>query len=177
MQFRKISLSVIGALGLIAGPLFAQTAPAPTPAAPVPTQPQVSMQSATSAAQHLPDDRVKATLAAYKDWLEKLDQRHAVAGLATAVVVDDKVVFEHTLGYANASTQEPVTPDTVFRLASLSKAFATAVAGVLVNDGKFSWDTKLADVLPFFKLKDAAAAEKATVRDILGQRLGLPRNT
>ena len=80
MQFRKISLSVIGALGLIAGPLFAQTAPAPTPAAPVPTQPQVSMQSATSAAQHLPDDRVKATLAAYKDWLEKLDQRHAVAG-------------------------------------------------------------------------------------------------
>ena len=92
------------------------------------------------------------------------------------MVVDNKVVYEHTLGYANASTAEPITPETVFRLASLSKAFATAVAGVLVNDGRFSWDTRLADVLPFFKLKDAAAAEKATVRDILGQRLGLPRS-
>lgn len=168
MQFRNIFLSIAGILGLAGGPLLAEAATAPA---------QVSMQSATPAPQHLPEERVKATLAAYKDWLEKLDQRHAVAGLATAVVVDDKVVFEHTLGYANATTQEPVTPETVFRLASLSKAFATAVAGLLVSDGRFSWDTKLADVLPFFKLKDAAAAEKATVRDILGQRLGLPRNT
>jgi beta-lactamase class C len=168
MQFRNLFLSIAGILGLASGPLLAEPAAAPA---------QVSMQSATAAPQRLPEERVKTTLAAYKEWLEKLDQRHAVAGLATAVVVDDKVVFEHTLGYANATTQEPVTPETVFRLASLSKAFATAVAGLLISDGRFDWDTKLADVLPFFKLKDAAAAEKATVRDILGQRLGLPRNT
>lgn len=167
MQFRKIFLLIAGALGSSSAPLFAHAA---EPA-------QVAMQSATTAPQHLPPERIKTTLAAYQEWLERLEQRHAVAGLATAVVIDDKVVYEHTLGYANATTQEAITPETVFRLASLSKAFATAVAGVLVNDGKLSWDTKLADVLPFFKLKDAAAAEKATVRDILGQRLGLPRNT
>ncbi|MGO4702326.1 serine hydrolase domain-containing protein [Dyella sp. 2RAB6] len=193
MQFRHIFLLIAGALGLAGSPLPAEAASAPAQASspqaplpqavlptqvtPPPTQPQVSMQSANPAPQHLPDERIKATLAAYQDWLQKLDERHAVAGLATAIVVDNKVAYEHTIGYANASTQEPITPETVFRLASLSKAFATAVAGVLVNDGRFSWDTKLADVLPFFKLKDAAAAEKATVRDILGQRLGLPRNT
>ena len=104
-------------------------------------------------------------------------ERDAVAGLATAVVVDGKVVFEGSIGYANAATKQPVTPETVFRLASLSKAFATAITGLLVDDGKLDWNTKLVDVLPYFKLKDMQSASRATVSDILGQRLGLPRNT
>ena len=128
-------------------------------------------------AAHLPPERVKETIDNYKTWLDTVESRDAVAGLATAVVVDDKVVFEHTIGYADAATKSPVLPTTVFRLASLSKAFATAVTGILVHDGRMSWDTKLVDALPFFKLKDMQAAQKATVRDILGQRLGLPKNT
>jgi len=128
-------------------------------------------------AQGVPADRMKDTLSSYQQWLERVDQRNVVAGLATAVVSDNKVVFEDTIGYADAATREPVTPETVFRLASLSKAFATALTGVLVDDGKLSWDTKLATVLPFFKLKSDSAAQQATVRDILGQRLGLPKNT
>jgi len=127
--------------------------------------------------QNVPPERMKDTLTAYQQWLQRLDQRNAVAGLATAVVADNKVVFEDTIGYADASTREPVTPQTVFRLASLSKAFATALTGVLVDEGKLSWDTKLVAVLPFFHLKNDSAAEQATVRDILGQRLGLPKNT
>ena len=42
----------------------------------------------------------------------------------------------------------PVTTDTVFRLASLSKAFASALAAILVDDGMLSWDTHVAGVLP-----------------------------
>ncbi|WP_430391354.1 serine hydrolase domain-containing protein [Dyella sp. 20L07] len=170
MTFRTISWVIAAALGLSSAPLSARSAgtPATPPAAPA---------SATNAVQPLPDDRVKDTLAAYQQWLQRLDQRNAVAGLATAVVIDDKVVLEDTIGYANAATREPVTPETVFRLASLSKAFASAVTGVLVDDGKLGWDTKLASVLPFFKLKSDSAGEQATVRDILGQRLGLPKNT
>jgi len=93
------------------------------------------------------------------------------------VVVGDKVVFEGTVGYADAATREPVTPTTVFRLASLSKAFATAITGLLVDDGKLDWDTRLIDVLPYFKLKNMQEADQATVSDILGQKIGLPRNT
>ncbi|WP_266158561.1 serine hydrolase domain-containing protein [Dyella silvatica] len=167
MPFRTLFLLIAGALGLSSTASLAHAPDTAEPAA----------QHAVSASQQLPADRVKATLEAYTLWLDRLEQRNAVAGLATAIVIDDKVVYEHTLGYANAATREPITPDTVFRLASLSKAFATALTGVLVSDGKFDWDTKLIDVLPFFKLKDAQAANQATVRDILGQRLGLPRNT
>lgn len=168
MPFRNLFLLIAGAVGLASTPAFAQiTGNAETTAA----------HPVTFSREELPPERIKETLASYQDWLGRLEARDAVAGMATAVVVDDKVVFEHTLGYADAATHEPVTPDTVFRLASLSKAFATAVTGVMVEDGKLGWDTKLADVLPFFKLKDAQASNQATVRDILGQRLGLPRNT
>jgi beta-lactamase class C len=167
MQFHKFFLLIAGALGLTCMPVCASSADA-TPQAPA---------SVYSTTQALPSARVQSTLADYQHWLDRLAERNAVAGLATAVVIDNKVVFERTVGYANAATGEAVTPDTVFRLASLSKAFATAITGLLVDDGKLSWDTKLIDVLPYFKLKDMQAASEATVSDILGQRLGLPPNT
>lgn len=167
MQFRKIFLLIAGSLGLASASLRASAAEATLHAS----------TTANPAGQSLPAARVKSTLVDYQRWLDRLAERHAVAGLATAVVIDNKVVFEHTVGYANAATRQPVTPDTVFRLASLSKAFATALTGLLVNDGKLSWDTKLVNVLPYFKLKDMQAADEATVADILGQKLGLPHNT
>ena len=170
MQFHKIFLLIAGALGLACTPVCATartTSPASAP----------SPASVGNVPQQLPSPRIKQTLADYQRWLNRLAQRDAVAGLATAVVIDGKVVYEGTVGYADASTKQPITPDTVFRLASLSKAFATAIAGLLIDDGKLGWDTKLVDVLPYFKLKNMQAASQATVSDILGQRLGLPRNT
>ena len=68
-------------------------------------------------------------------WLDGLESSSDVSGLAVAVVKDDKVLLERGIGYANASTREPVTANTVFRLASLSKAFATAMAALMVQDG------------------------------------------
>ena len=168
MQFHKLFLLVAGALGLACAPLCAQAAPSSAASAPAPT-------SVSQAPQKLPAARVKQTLADYQRWLNRVAQRDAVAGLATAVVIDGKVVYEGTIGYTDATTKDPITPHTVFRLASLSKAFATAITGLLVDDGKLGWDTKLLDVLPYFKLKDMQAAAQATVGDILGQRLGLPR--
>jgi len=168
MRLRHLPLALACAIGLTCTGLRA------APAGPTDTLPPASAHIASA---ELPKARVKATLADYQRWLDELEARHGVAGLATAVVIDDKVVYEHTLGYADASKQTPVTPDTVFRLASLSKAFATAVTGLLVDSGKLRWDMKLVDVLPYFKLKDMQSTDQATVADILGQRLGLPHNT
>jgi beta-lactamase class C len=166
MQFQKTFLLLAGVLGLACLPVRAAT--------PATTLPTVSVHGT---AESLPPARIKQTIADYQRWLNRIAERHAVAGLVTALVIDDKVVYEGTVGYTDAVTKQPVTPDTVFRLASLSKAFATAITGLLVDDGKLSWDTKLVDVLPYFKLKDMQAASQATVADIMGQRLGLPRNT
>lgn len=167
MQFRSLFLLFAAAFALAGTPVQAMPgAPVVAPADAVPNR-----------SGQLPPARVQAALAHYRHWLATIAERNDVAGLATAVVLDDKVVFEHTIGYANAATRQPIVPDTVFRLASLSKAFATAVTGLVVSGGRLDWDTRLVDVLPYFKLKDTAGTQHATVGDILGQRLGLPRNT
>jgi len=110
-------------------------------------------------------------------WLDEVAGSSDVSGLAAAIVKDDKVILERGIGFADWNTREPVTGQTVFRLASLSKAFATALTGVLVEDGLMHWDTKVAGMLPTFTLNDDASAQKLTVRDILSHRVGLPHNT
>ncbi len=110
-------------------------------------------------------------------WLDAIDGSRLISGMAVAVVKDDQVLLQRGIGYADASARIPVTPDTVFRLASLSKSFAATLTGVLVQDGYLSWDTRVGGVLPTFELKNAGAAERLSVRDILSHRVGLPHNT
>ncbi len=109
--------------------------------------------------------------------LDKVEQGNRIAGLAVAVVKDDKILLQRGVGYADAKTGLKVTSDTVFRLASLSKAFASATAAILIDDGAFSWDTTVASIVPSFELNDVDASNKLTVRDVLSQRVGLPHNT
>jgi beta-lactamase class C len=113
----------------------------------------------------------------FAGWLDGLEASGDVAGLAVAIVKDDKVLLERGIGYANSAMREPVTAQTVFRLASLSKAFATAMTAMLVQDGVLRWDTRIASVLPTFALADDEDSQKLTVRDILSHRVGLPHNT
>src|SRR3546814_14687297 len=73
-----------------------------------------------------------------------------MAGLAVAVVEDGELRFVRTYGVADAATGAPVTPQTLFRWASVSKTAAGALAGALANDGPVhlgrpiaAWDTSL----------------------------------
>ncbi|MDR2013446.1 MAG: beta-lactamase family protein [Rhodanobacter sp.] len=113
----------------------------------------------------------------FNRWLDGIAAANDISGLAVAIVKDDKVLLERGIGYTDWNTREPIDTNTVFRLASLSKAFATAMAGLLIQDGTLSWDTKIADELPTFSLNDATGAQRLTVRDILSHRVGLPHNT
>lgn len=110
-------------------------------------------------------------------WLDSIEASGQVAGLAVGVVQNDQVLLQRGIGYADAASGQAVTPDTVFRLASLSKSFATTLAGLLVDDGYIGWDSRIGGILPTFALKDASAAERLSVRDILSHRVGLPHNS
>lgn len=131
----------------------------------------------TTLLKSLPAERIDAAVDKYDQWLDEVDARNDTAGLATAIVVHDHVRYERTLGHADADTGEPVKPNTVFRLASLSKAFATGMAGLLVEQGRLDWSDRLANILPYFRLQSNEATRDATIRDIAGQKLGLPRNS
>ncbi len=120
---------------------------------------------------------IRAVVRDFDGWLDGIESTGDVAGLATAIVKDDRVVLERGIGFADWQTREPIDGDTVFRVASLSKAFAAAMAGLLVEEGRLGWGTRVADLLPTFTLSDVANGNRVTVRDILSHRVGLPHNT
>ncbi len=105
-----------------------------------------------------------------------VDRSH-IPGMAMAIVQDGKILVLKGYGTTEEHGSEPVTTDTVFRLASLSKGFAGTLAGLLVEDGSLRWDIRIADQLPAFKLANLQDTQSLTVRDILSQRAGLTRNT
>lgn len=100
-----------------------------------------------------------------------------VPGVAVVIVSGGQIKSLNGYGVRRAGTRETVTPDTVFRLASLSKSFAGTAASVLVNEGGISWDTTIASVLPNVAFKNKAYGKQLTLRHALGQSSGLPRHT
>jgi beta-lactamase class C len=105
-----------------------------------------------------------------------VDRGH-IPGLAMAIVQDGKILVMRGYGVVDAHGTEPVTTDTVFRLASLSKGFAATLAAMLVHNGLLGWDMRIADHLPAFRLASLQYTTSLTVRDILSQRAGLTHNT
>ena len=108
---------------------------------------------------------------------EQLVARKDTPGMAMAIVQDGKLVSLRAFGVTGAPGGQPVTSDTVFRLASLSKAFASTLTAQLVADDAMNWDSPIINQLPAFKLRDYTSARNVTVRDVLSHRVGLTHNT
>jgi len=99
-----------------------------------------------------------------------------VPGLAMAVVQGGQVLSARGYGVTDTSNPETVDAHTVFRLASLSKAFASTVTAQLVADGKLRWDSRPLDYIPSLRFADPAAAQRLTVADVLSHRVGIGHN-
>ncbi|MDQ3262705.1 MAG: beta-lactamase family protein [Myxococcota bacterium] len=97
-----------------------------------------------------------------------------VPGLAVVVVKDGQVLLAKGYGVRTLGSPQPVDADTLFAIASLSKAFTATGVGMLVQDGKLQWDDKVVTHLPSFALSDPAITSQVTVRDLLTHRVGLP---
>jgi CubicO group peptidase (beta-lactamase class C family) len=96
-----------------------------------------------------------------------------VPGIAVAIVKDGKVVHSKGYGVRCLDTRQPVDENTLFGIASNSKAFTTAALGMLVDEGKLDWDDKVRKYIPEFKLFDPYVTEEFTIRDLLCHRSGL----
>ncbi|MFO0843111.1 MAG: serine hydrolase [Gemmataceae bacterium] len=99
----------------------------------------------------------------------------AAPGLAVAVVQGDKASV-YGFGVRELGHEAPVTPDTIFALASMTKAFTATAVGLLVDDGKAGWDDPVRRHLDWFRLKDPLADRDVTLRDLLCHRTGLARH-
>ena len=81
------------------------------------------------------------------DALNLLQAMSKVPGMAAAIAMDGEVVWHGEAGYANLAQKTPVTADTVFRLASTSKAVTSVLAARALEDGQITLDTQAADLL------------------------------
>ncbi len=108
-------------------------------------------------------------------YVESAMRAWEVPGLALVVVKGDSVIYAKGYGVADLATGTPVDENTLFAIASTSKAFTAAALGMLVDDGKLSWDDRVIEHLPEFELGDPYVTAHVTVRDLLTHRVGTAR--
>lgn len=96
-----------------------------------------------------------------------------VPGIAIAVVKDGKVIAAQGFGVRKLGEPAKVDGQTLFEIASNSKAFTAAALAMLVDQGKLAWDDPVIKHLPDFAMYDAYVTREMTVRDLLTHRSGL----
>ncbi len=121
-------------------------------------------------------EQVRARLAGIDAWVQsEVDAGHTPAA-AIGIIAGGEIVYTGGFGLRDRERGLPVDADTVFAIGSCSKAFTSFSVGLLVDDGKTTWDTPIRDVIPEFRLYDPIATELSTFRDLLSHRTGLPRH-
>ena len=117
--------------------------------------------------------REKIDLPALETYFETARNEWKIPGLAVAIVKDGQVVLAKGYGIKTFSKKEKVDEQTLFAIASNTKAFTAAALAILVEEGKIDWDDRVRTYLPYFTLYDPYVTEAMTIRDLLCHRSGL----
>ena len=95
------------------------------------------------------------------------------AGIAVAVIKDGKIIHSKGYGVATIKGKEKVDENTLFAIASNSKSFTAAALAILVDEGKLSWQERVVDIIPEFKMYDPYVTANFNIQDLLTHRSGL----
>jgi CubicO group peptidase (beta-lactamase class C family) len=98
-----------------------------------------------------------------------------VPGVEVAVVQDGRVVHLKGFGVRRIGSAEPVTPDTLMKVGSITKSMTTMMIGTLVDDGSLTWETRATDIVPWFSTSNPSITAQLTVRDMVSNATGLQR--
>ncbi|HSH45859.1 MAG TPA: serine hydrolase [Longimicrobiales bacterium] len=112
-------------------------------------------------------------LQGFDAYVEEARQDWQVPGVAVAVVKDGRVVYARGFGQRDADVGGAVDEHTVFAIGSSTKPFTAAAVGMLVADGRVSWDDPVVEHMPGFRLPDPYRTAEITFRDLLAHRTGV----
>lgn len=115
----------------------------------------------------------QAPLRGFDDYVRKAMREWEVPGVALAIVKDDRVILAKGYGVRKLGEATPVDENTMFAIASCTKAFTTAALAMLVDEGKLKWDDPVIQHMPTLKLYDPWVTREIQVRDLLTHRSGL----
>lgn len=96
-----------------------------------------------------------------------------IPGIAISVIKDGKILHNKGYGLCEITGNKPVDENTLFAIASNSKAFTTAALGILVDEKKLSMNDKVTKFIPEFKMYDRYVTEEFTIYDLITHRSGL----
>jgi len=121
-----------------------------------------------------PNPFVQQVVNGYGDFIEQAIKRGVAPGAAVAIVRDTSIIFLQGYGLKQMGIADSIDINTVFRLGSVSKCFASILAGTLVSDQLIKWDDPIVKYYSEFQLKSKEHTEKVTIRHVLSHTTGLP---
>jgi CubicO group peptidase (beta-lactamase class C family) len=99
-----------------------------------------------------------------------------VPAVAIAVVQNGETVLLKAYGQRDVEAGLATTTQTQFTICSITKTFTATGLAMLVDEGRLDWTKPVRDYVPEFRLHDAIATDRITVRDLLSHHTGLPRH-
>jgi CubicO group peptidase (beta-lactamase class C family) len=108
--------------------------------------------------------------------IEKILKDWNVPGCGIGIVVKDKLAFARGYGYRDLEKRLPVTPNTLFQIASNTKLFTATAVGFLVEEGKLDWDKPIKNYVPQIQFYNDELNANVTIRDMLSHRTGISRH-
>ena len=110
---------------------------------------------------------------ALTDTINQLMSIRGTVSVAVGVIHHSEIIPTEMFGYRNVKAKLPIDDETVFAGASLTKSVVSAGIGILIEEGKIQWDTRVKDVLTQFKTLDSTLGILTTIKDILSPRTGM----
>lgn len=106
-------------------------------------------------------------------YFEQMVDDWQVPSMSVGIVNDGELVYAKGFGVKSYSTDMQPDKNTLYAIASNSKAFTATIMGMLVDDGLLSWDDPVQKYVPYFELSDPYLSHQVTIRDLLCHRVGL----
>jgi CubicO group peptidase (beta-lactamase class C family) len=119
---------------------------------------------------------INSKLSGFDSYMEQVLKDWNTPGIGVGIVVNDKLVFAKGYGYRDYEEKLPFTPTTLCQIASNSKLFTAVAAGMLVEEGKLTWDKPVRESVPTIQFYNDQLNNNVTLRDMLSHRTGVTRH-
>jgi CubicO group peptidase (beta-lactamase class C family) len=125
---------------------------------------------------HAQTPDISSKLSGFDSYMQQVLKDWNTPGIGVGIVVNDKLVFAKGYGYRDYEKKLPFTPTTLCQIASNSKLFTAVSAGMLVEEGKLTWDKPVRESVPTIQFFNDQLNNNVTLRDMLSHRTGVTRH-
>jgi len=139
----------------------------------LPIASQTAAAAEATLSEHSIEQQIGALVPSLEDYISANMKGFDVPGVAIGIVAGNKLVYAKGFGFRSKGGA-PVDTQTLFQIASVTKAFLSTTMAIAVDRGKLHSDDRIVDLDPEFQLRDPWVTREFRVFDLMAQRSGLP---